>query len=265
MSLLKEIIEELLLENIATSRVYDAIRNKYEVTINYHSNGEDIATGERLIQPVAYGLTKAGNPVIRAYQPQGDTTTKNPSWKFFRVDRIDSWTPHKENTFEEPPYGGDGTFNPNGDKTMKYVYMVADFGNDEENNRENSIIPNNGGVIKTTEPKSSEVFKTDTEKEIAKRKEQLNNIQKVPQDVIDRYNREKNIKSLKNKITNNDYISDIVKRKAFNTTNPIGGALKNNSNTNSNTKQETNNNFEVNNSGAVYKTDTEREIDRKQE
>ena len=103
MSLLKEIIEELLLENIATSRVYDAIRNKYEVTINYHSNGKDIATGERLIQPVAYGLTKAGNPVIRAYQPQGDTTTKIPSWKFFRVDRIDSWTPHKENIFEEPP------------------------------------------------------------------------------------------------------------------------------------------------------------------
>lgn len=260
MPLLKEIIEELLLEDVATTRVYDAIRNKYEVTINYHSNGENIATGERLIQPVAYGLTKAGNPVIRAYQPQGDTTSKVPSWKFFRVDRIDSWTPHKENTFEEPPQGGDGTFNPNGDRTMKYVYLVADFDNETINNPETNIIPNNGGVKKTTKPKSGEVFKTDTEKEIQKRQNTGPKIiGKVPQDVIDRYNREKNIKNLRDRITDNDYISDIVKQNTFNRNNSIGGIFKNT--TNNNTEQENNNNSETNNSGAVYKTDTEREIE----
>jgi hypothetical protein len=103
MTLFDRIVSEILSESVDVSKVNDAIDNTYEVVINYHSKGEDNNTGEKLIQPVAYGTTKAGYPVIIAYQPYGDTTTKTPSWKFFRLDRIDNWLAITANKFSMPP------------------------------------------------------------------------------------------------------------------------------------------------------------------
>ena len=78
-----------LIEGIATvSNVNDAIDNLRQVEIRYNSGGEPVATGRRIIYPVAYGVTKSGNPVVRAFEPYGDTKTKTPAWKFFRLDRI---------------------------------------------------------------------------------------------------------------------------------------------------------------------------------
>ena len=78
----------LLSESVSINSVNDAIDTHTRIIINYHTKGEDIATGARIIEVYAYGLTKAGNPVIRAFQPYGDTTSRVPSWKFFRLDRI---------------------------------------------------------------------------------------------------------------------------------------------------------------------------------
>lgn len=131
MGLLLEAYQELLGESVDISKVNDAINNTYEVMINYKSKGQNKHTGLRLIQPVAYGLTKAGFPVIRAYQPFGDTTTKSPSWKFFRLDRITSWQPIKAKVFMAPPGTKQelamGKFNTNGDKTMSTVLNIAKF------------------------------------------------------------------------------------------------------------------------------------------
>lgn len=129
MGLLTEIVHNLIKEDVSVDRVNDAINNLYAVTINYKSNGEDIANGKRLIQPHAYGLTKAGNPVIRAFQPNGDTTTKIPAWKFFRIDRIINWNPHPEEHFSEAPgnWPAEGEFNTSGDKTMSQVFNIANF------------------------------------------------------------------------------------------------------------------------------------------
>ena len=70
MGFFSEIVESLLLtEGVPVGKVNDAIDRTYEVEINYRTDGKDEATGKRVIQPVAYGLTKAGNPVIRAFQP----------------------------------------------------------------------------------------------------------------------------------------------------------------------------------------------------
>ena len=199
MSLISDIIHNtLLLEDVATNRVYDAIKNTYEVEINYRSNGEDIANGKRIIQPVAYGLTKAGNPVIRAFQPYGDTTTKVPSWKFFRLDRITSWTPFPDRTFPEPPaeYNADGEYNKTGDKTMSIMYSNANFGNKPIANSLNTQ-KNGPSLVKKDEP---EVYKTETEKGIERLRKQLENPR---------------------------YISDLVKKRNFsdnkdNNTAPIG-------------------------------------------
>jgi len=151
--MLKELLAEILLEeSVSAKDVSNVIDSHNRVIINYHSDGKDEADGARVIEVYAYGLTKAGNPVIRAFQPYGDTTTKVPSWKFFRLDRISGWevTDQKFSVPASDVYSGLGEFNKNGDKTMSVVYKVARF--DDE-----------------------EVYKTDTEKRMDRLRQQLDN------------------------------------------------------------------------------------------
>lgn len=122
--------EAFLNEGIATvSNVNDAINNLNQVEIRYNSGGEGVAMGRRIIYPVAYGLTKAGNPVIRAFEPYGDTKTKVPAWKFFRLDRLKQWRPLKK-TFKGENLVG---FNENGDETMSVVYNIANIAGKPQN------------------------------------------------------------------------------------------------------------------------------------
>ena len=68
--ILRDILNEMLITEAASvNDVNSAIDNHERVIINYHTNGEDANTGARVIEVYAYGLTKAGNPVIRAFQP----------------------------------------------------------------------------------------------------------------------------------------------------------------------------------------------------
>ena len=168
MELLERIYNSLLLtESVGVDEVNDALDNHKRVILNYRSKGEDKNTGARVIEVYAYGLTKAGNPCIRAFQPYGDTTSRVPSWKFFRLDRIIEWKP-TEQTFDRPAdfyYKNLGNFNPNGDETMSVVYKVAKFGNDQ--------IPQ---VSVNDEPKTKEdVYKTDSETRMERLKQQVNN------------------------------------------------------------------------------------------
>lgn len=133
MDFLEQIYQELLTEEARAVDVVDAIKKRYEAKITYKADNDPKGSGERIIQPVAYGTTKAGNPVIRAFEPYGDTKTKVPAWKFFRLDRITSWKALRQNKFSEPPAdqwrisGAEGKFNENGDETMAEVFLVADF------------------------------------------------------------------------------------------------------------------------------------------
>lgn len=121
----RQILRTLLKEEARQIDVIDAIKKHYTVVIRYDSNdGVKKGKNYRVIQPVAYGLSKGGNLVIRAFQPLGDTESSIPSWKFFRLDRIKSWNPKKNDIFNTPPEG----FNDKGDNTMSEVYLVADFG-----------------------------------------------------------------------------------------------------------------------------------------
>ena len=168
MELLERIYNSLLLtESLGVDESNDALDQPKRVIINYRSKGEDKNTGARVIEVYAYGLTKAGNPCIRAFQPYGDTTSRVPSWKFFRLDRIIEWKP-TEQTFDRPAdfyYKNLGNFNPNGDETMSVVYKVAKFGNDQ--------IPQ---VSVNDEPKTKEdVYKTDSETRMERLKQQVNN------------------------------------------------------------------------------------------
>lgn len=169
MYLLEKILKKIFLnESVSVNDVTQSIDNHNRVIINYHSKGEDKNTGARVIEVYAYGLTKAGNPVIRAFQPYGDTTSRVPSWKFFRLDRITAWKQTKQQ-FNRPAdfyYKGLGDFNPNGDETMSVVYKIAKFG-DEMN------IPNSGPKTKAEE--KPEIYRTDTENRIERMRQQMNN------------------------------------------------------------------------------------------
>lgn len=127
----KKIIKELLLEEIAQNLVSYAIRKRHEVSFKYDSNdGDSRGKLERItVQPVAYGITKAGNPCFRAYQLNGssESAEKNegviPGWRLFLLDRVvpNTWKDSGK-IFKEPPM-----YNPDGDKTMDTVFVQADF------------------------------------------------------------------------------------------------------------------------------------------
>jgi hypothetical protein len=242
MTLFEEIIADILTEDVNVGKINDAITRSYEVKINYESE-DDKASGERIIQPVAYGLTKAGKPVIRAYQPFGDTQTSVPAWKFFLVSGIQTWKPLFKRVFNTPPPG----FNPNGDKTMSTVYKVAKFfgqsnnvskqpkpikasgpvdKKDIEQSRDISIQnhpeikklaklrkqldnpryisdiiknktfgtepkhDNNTQMTANSGPVTKDSYATQTEKDIASRYEQLNKNERVPQTVLDQWQKE---------------------------------------------------------------------------
>lgn len=171
--------------------ILDAIENKYYVYMRYENGKKnDRGKGERRIKPVAYGLTKRGYPVVRAFEVSGSTNTIVPHWKYFRVDRIKKWkiTASKK-TFQAPDRG----FNPVGDKTMSVVFKIADFGKKtpslstgpKTKEDENQKIPNRDNYGKTSanaetdnnglDNIKTDTFKTETERGLDKLRKQLEN------------------------------------------------------------------------------------------
>lgn len=171
--ILLETITLLHESKVTNDMVNQAMDERRRVIISYHSNGEDNNTGPRLIEIYAYGVTTAGNPVIRAFQPFGDTTTKIPNWKYFLLSRISSWkeTGQVYDTLPEDRYPGVGNFNPNDDKTMAYVYKIVSFDGNHAKVA-NDTIPT-GPKTQADMSNNNPVYKTDTEKGIEKLRKQL--------------------------------------------------------------------------------------------
>jgi len=133
MKLLDSLIE-LLTENVSNEVIKDAITNKQTCELKYLDD-EKLPEGAqaRTIQPVAYGYSLKGNPVIRAYQTSGPSLKVNkkgiplPDWRLFRVDRVKSMIPMKGDdslflTFAEPPL-----YNPVGDNSMNRMMYNSKF------------------------------------------------------------------------------------------------------------------------------------------
>lgn len=126
MNILREILAEafLIREDASVNDINTAVNNMHPVRITYNGpSGE--GRGDREIYPVAYGLSTAGNPVVRAFQPQGDTSTDVPAWKFFRIDRIDRWETDKSRHFDPGQLNG---FNDKGDEQMATLYAISPIG-----------------------------------------------------------------------------------------------------------------------------------------
>ena len=158
---LKELTRGILCESVSTNEINDAINLHNWVVINYDGT-DNMHTDKRMIQPVAYGVSTAGNEVVRAFESFGDTKTIVPKWKYFRVDRISSWK-NTGKTFDAPQ----PLFNPNDDKTMAMVYNIAKFDNGMSH-------PPTSSPKKKSDEKS-ELYRTDTERGLEKLRNQLKN------------------------------------------------------------------------------------------
>jgi len=126
---LYSILNEVILEAAERMEVERAIVNHDRIRINYLGD-DTIKAGERDIEPYVLGLSKAGNPILRAYQYRGVTDTEQPGWKTFRLDKIRDWdemndapfrTPISDRVRDIPKY------NPSGDKSMITIYKQAKF------------------------------------------------------------------------------------------------------------------------------------------
>ena len=120
-------LNTLILEVASRDQVFDAIKNKRVCVINYNGD-EPGGKGLRVIEPVAFGLSKKGNAVLRAWDREGASHTAYkgekplPGWRFFRLDKMDFIRPTQE-TFDTPK----PDYNTNGDKSMKRVFINAVF------------------------------------------------------------------------------------------------------------------------------------------
>lgn len=126
---LYNLYKEIILERINRPDILSTLGNKQVVTI-YYRGDHTINAGYRDIEVYALGLSKAGNPVIRAWQLRGKTDTEIPAWKLFRIDKISSWKPKKGEFFRKPISDrkpGIPKFNPVGDKSMIKVDKIVNF------------------------------------------------------------------------------------------------------------------------------------------
>jgi hypothetical protein len=122
-------VKSLILEVASIDSIVNAIKSKNKVII-YYDGDEPGGRGLRNIEPVCFGYSKAGNPVLRAWDEEGASHTAYkgeqplPGWRLFRVDKITSFKPSGEK-FNEPKPG----YNPRGDRSMTRVIINAVFGN----------------------------------------------------------------------------------------------------------------------------------------
>ena len=119
---LYNIAESLILEVASKSTIMDCMNGKRIAEVHYDDDEDPGGKGKRWVEIYCYGVSKAGNDVVRVYQVGGDTKTIQPGWKMFRVDRMDALK-KLSGDFKEPR----SLFNPSGDKDMIKIYNILNF------------------------------------------------------------------------------------------------------------------------------------------
>ncbi len=125
---LYSLLKDLILEVASRSEIEESIETHRTVRI-YYEGDETMVKGWRWIEPYVYGLSKAGNPIIRAFQIEGVTDTEQPAWKTFRADKITRWI-RTPKIFYQPISDRDSSvprYRENGDSGMITIYKQAKF------------------------------------------------------------------------------------------------------------------------------------------
>ena len=119
---LYNLAESLILEVASRSDIMNGMSKRRIMELNYDDEEDPGGKGRRWIQMYCYGVSKAGNDVVRVYQVGGDTKTIQPGWKLFRVDRMQNLRTLGGTFNEAKPL-----FNPTGDKDMIKIYNITQF------------------------------------------------------------------------------------------------------------------------------------------
>ena len=131
---LQDSLRSLLLEVASLDDVQRAIKQKQVVTI-YYVGDDPGGKGQRLVEPVCLGKSKANPPnyVVRVWDIEGASHTATigkqqlPGWRLLRLDKITMFKPTGQN-FTSPRPG----YNFNGEKSMSSVTINAKFDNENE-------------------------------------------------------------------------------------------------------------------------------------
>lgn len=101
-----DLYKVILNENSLVSKIEKGIDRGDIVVIDYDPEDDDpdkqtLGKGRRVVIPFTFGVSKAGNKVVRCWQLSGKSRTPNgdgrdplkniAGWRMFRVDRIKSW------------------------------------------------------------------------------------------------------------------------------------------------------------------------------
>jgi len=119
---LYNLVESLILEVASRSDIMNGMSKRRIMELNYDDEEDPGGKGRRWVQMYCYGVSKAGNDVVRVYQVGGDTKTIQPGWKLFRVDRMQNLRTLGGTFNEAKPL-----FNPTGDKDMINIYNITQF------------------------------------------------------------------------------------------------------------------------------------------
>lgn len=126
----------LLKEEVSDNMIVDAIHNRKIIYI-YYAGDNTNRQGYRTIRPMVYGVSTAGNRVIRAWQEAGASDSAvekgnkyadakgrlKPGWRLFRVDSITSFLPtgkHFSNNDDKIP----PKYDPNDDQMKQIIASV---------------------------------------------------------------------------------------------------------------------------------------------
>ena len=102
--------------------IKNCIENRWLLSFYYIGDAEQ-QPGNRVAEVYLWGIRKETHTEqIRAWQLRGKTTTYNPGWATFRMDRITNTAPMTSKTFDHPR----PLYNPH-DKHMSKVIMSVQF------------------------------------------------------------------------------------------------------------------------------------------
>jgi predicted DNA-binding transcriptional regulator YafY len=124
---LTDSLKELIVEVASIESIIDCVKNR-KTCIIYYDGDEPGGKGLREIEPVAFGVSKSGNRVVRAWETEGAShrgflgTRPMPGWRLFRLDKILTLKPTGNIFNKIRP-----NFNKNGDKSMNSVIIVSKF------------------------------------------------------------------------------------------------------------------------------------------
>lgn len=146
---LNKIYHKLIIENTRLTspngkKITDAIKNRKPISFYYNGPRSEVKAGRRIrVEPVALGLSKGGNIVVRGWvQPPSESKRgfQKHGWRLFRLDRLSNLIVAEDEQFNmkrEKYKEGD-------DDSMTVTYVTTSWGNNPpEVNQVEPVEPQN--------------------------------------------------------------------------------------------------------------------------